>query len=216
MRLEQIIERLERVPEGAIITNQNRYDFWFLVSVLDEYRAAYLKDNYQKNKRLNPASYQKHYPRFKKELRTDCYTAFESPSVISLDKVSDGLRYFGTNTQSGVETDGFIRIHSRAELSNMNNHKVMNVRNNRNTYFMLDSSAGLIEVYGKNWDIEEVLEEAIFASPVDVPTFNWKLDQYPIEEDAIPTIIQMIFMGVTRISAATAPVPAFTAQNVPK
>jgi hypothetical protein len=211
MTTEQLVEKICRLPEGALFTNYNRYDTMYVVSIINSFRAQYLRDMFLKTGRLNPVCYQKHWPRYDRELRGDGFGKFTAPQVISLGS-SDGIRYCGTIWGS----QSFIRVKSRSELSDMNNHEVMRVSNNRNTYFLFDGNSSMIELYGKEYTSRKVLMEILAANPLDVPTFNVKMDQYPLDEDAIPQVEQMIFSANTRISEATAPSQPFTSNMLPK
>lgn len=206
MTTKEIISKLEGMPEGALITNLNRYDFGFMLNTLNTFRAAYIRETYSKKHRLNPVLYQKVYPRWERDLKEDCFTQFRFPIPISLDAASDGIRYVGTI--SGAH--GFIRVYSRQALSDFNNHAILNTANERNTYYLFDGNRGLMEIRGKHWNTKELMGEVIVADPTSVETFNILKDEYPLDTDGINHVESAIFAAQTRISEATMPTLAFT------
>lgn len=212
MKTKQLLDKISAMPEGGIVSAINRYDFFYLLSVLNSFRAQFIRDAYSKKKRLNPRWYQKHWPTWTEDAKSDCFTKFYMPAVVSLDNNSDGIRYVGT-----IDGDqGFMRIYSRQTLSDMQRHGVMNPGNNRNTYFLFDGNQNELEIRGKHFNTREMLTESIFSDPTAVPTFNVLMDDYPLSEDDIPAVEQMIFSANTRIVETTAPMQAFTGGQVPK
>jgi hypothetical protein len=198
----EIVERIKRLPFAGVISDENRFSSGYLVSLMNTARAQILRDVYQKNnKRLNPVAYQKHYPVFSHDLQeSSTFVKFECPEVITLDSNSDGLRYIGTIDC----TTAFRRIWTRSMLSTINKHEVMSVANNRYTAALYDGAAQMVEVYG-NPEIEELLIEAVFMTPTEVPTWNPDKDNYPFPDDLVPMLEEYIFKNITSIEAAVEP-----------
>lgn len=219
MILAEICERIQRLPEGGLVTSENRYDYEYLVTLWNTYRAHYIQETYYKNRRINPVCYQKFYPEYESYFQdsTNCYAKFSVPNVISLDDKSDGFRYLGTDPVLTGQSKAFKRIQSRAWLSTYQNHKVTNPNTDRDVYFLYDGSLQTVELYGKGKFITTPpLVEGLFADPTKIPTFNKEKDQYPIDDDSIPEIEEMIYTAHTRIVEGTVPTPAFAPNPQPK
>lgn len=220
MKTRQILDLISGMPEGAITTNENRFDFKYLLSLLDEARAAWIQQVYMQDKRLAPILYQKYYPDYSQPLQPGekCYAKFLMPDIVRLDEHSDGLRYVGYDDGEGGVANNFQRIVSRATLASYANHPVMNPYNERTYSFLYDGASGILELYGKGRFIRKPpLIEAVFKHPTEVPSFNLDHDDYPLTMDGINAVTNMIFAADTRISEQTAPKPAFTvSQSIPK
>lgn len=200
MTLPEIIDYIKRNPSGGIATDESRFDDVYLESILNVYRAQVLKLVYQKDNRINPVCYQRHYPEFEKKLQDGalCKVLFRSPEVISFDSRSDGFRYVGSIDCANA----FRRHQSRATLSTVIKNKFLNIESGRFTSYLYNGSDQLIEVYG-NPMIQELLIEAVFADPSEIPIYNKQIDQYPVNEDLLPMIFEQVFKAVTGPQAAT-------------
>jgi len=198
----EIIERIQRLPFAGVISDENRLDSPYIRSLMLTARAQIIRETYQKNnKRLNPVSYQKHYPAFSKDLQeSNIFVKFECPEVVTLDSNSDGLRYIGSIDC----TNNFRRIWTRAMLSTINKHQVMNPESGAFTAALYDGAAQLIEIYG-NTELEELLVEAVFFDPRSVPTWNPTVDPYPFPDDLVPMLSDFIFANITSKEAAIPP-----------
>lgn len=219
MKIDELVDRLQRLPEGGIMTSENRFDYEYCVSVWNTYRAFFIQETYAKNKRINPICYQKYHPTYEKDFQDNngCYVKFFCPNVISLDDKSDGLRYVGTDPVKTGMSNGFKRVQSRSWLSTYNNHSVTNVNNSRAVYYLLDGQMQTMELYGNGTFIKvPPLIEGLFADPTVIPTWNKDYDPYPIDDDSVPEIEEMIYTAHTRIVEGTSPTPAFTQSYQPR
>ena len=219
MKWPDILAKIQGTPEGATVFAENRYDQRYVETVFNTYRGKYIRMNYQLNKRIHPSCYQKFYPEYNPyaQPKNGCFATFAIPNIIAIDEHGDGLRYVGTDEFVTGKTMNFRRVPSRGWLSTYNYHPVMTTKNSSWIGFLYDASSGIIELYGNGATITNPpLVDAIFANPFDVPTYNKTLDQYPINDDAIPEIEKMIFMDNTRIAEATHPTPAFTTNPLQK
>lgn len=199
MTEKAIIERLQRLPFGGVISDENRLDIPYIRIVLNTFRNQIIRDFYKQNKRINPQCYQKYWPEFSADLQdVPKVVKFTCPEVISMDSNSDGFRYIGT-IDCSIE---FRRIRTRSMLSTINKHQLMSTNNGTYTGVLYDGSANVLEVYG-NPEIEELLIEGLFSNPHDIPTFNPEKDQYPLNDDLIPFLEEMIFKAQTSVEAST-------------
>ncbi len=190
MRLDQIVELVSRIPEGGVINSNDRWDMGYMHKLVGEYRARMCQLVYNTNKRLHPAWYQKHWPEYEPYLQDNdgCSVKFRHPEIVMLDDRSDGFRYIG-----GTDcASNFARIASRAWVSTFNDNRVTKVNANRRTSVLYDGSAEILEIYGDP-EIEDILTESIVSNPMKIPTFNFGVDQYPVPENLVPEIVNMIF-----------------------
>ncbi len=216
MNVGSIIDLISRIPEGGIVTSENRMDRLFILSLLDAGRAAWLRDNYKRDKRIPAICYQKYYPEYSAYLQPSkgCFKKFTMPDVVSFDENSDGIRYAGSDDYDNNGTNNFDRVKSRAWLATYNSHPVMNTNNNRTYSFLYDASAGTLEFRGEKASfIRTPLVEAVFMHPLVIPTFNNDLDDYPLPMDGVYAVEKMIFANDTRIVEATTPKVAFQPSN---
>lgn len=201
MTERQVVERQQRLPFGGIISDENRLDFDYMLNLTNTARAQMGRDMFQKNKRLNPQWYQQYWPVFEKDLQDDeIVVRFFCPEVFSLDDNNDGFRYIGTIDCATA----FSRIKNRGELATMNRHKVMKTLIGVQTGILYNGSAQQLEVYG-NSELEELLVEALFADPREVPTYNNISDNYPIPDDLLPMLDQYVLKAATQMEAMTKP-----------
>src|SRR6187399_2275771 len=94
------IELVIRQNEGAIYTDENRFDENYVLSILNQARAYILRQDFIKFKRWSPSALQTFYPDY-----TECYqnsacsTRFQFPtSLIQANSAGDGLVYFGSSS----------------------------------------------------------------------------------------------------------------------
>lgn len=219
MRTQKILDKIAAIGEGGMITEENRFDQEFLLTVLNSFRAQYLRDTYLKTKRINPICYQKFHPVYEPTFQNSgaCYAKFKVPNTIQLDVHSDGLRYFGTDPVTAGCSKNFRRVTSRAWLSTFNNHQVTSSSSTRFISYLYDGALETAEIYGKGkFMIFPPLIEGLFSDPTSVPMFNFDISEYPLNIDALPMIEQMIFAANTRFVESTAPTPAFATQQIAK
>lgn len=197
MKLREIVESVQRLPDGAIVSDRTRYDDGYIESTVGIFRARLLRILYLKNRRINPVCYQKHWPEFEQDLQDDnCIVKFRHPEVISLDNLSDGFRYIGALDFAGA----YARIHSRGWLSTFNDNKVTTTAGNRRPTVLYDGSQQILEVRGLP-ELQEILTESLLADPLSIPTFNRDNDPYPLSEDMMPDLMNMIYSEQTSIEA---------------
>ncbi len=217
MRTQEILDLIGAIPEGGIITSQNRLDNKFLLSLLDVSRATWIQQTYMQDKRLPVICYQKYYPELNLYIQpsSGAIAKFQMPDIIRLDSHSDGIRYAGTDDYSGEPANNLDRIQSRAWLSTYSKHPVMNPNTDRTYSFLYDANTNTLEFRGKARFMKAPLMECLFMHPTTLPLFNYELDQYPLPNDGIYAIEKMIFSSDTRIVEATSPKVAFAQSQTP-
>jgi len=199
MTLPEIADAIKRQPSGGIVTDETRFEDQYLYKIINSYRNQLLRQVYQKDKRIAAAAYQRYYPTYEKDLQSStCFRLFRCPLIISFDERSDGLRYVGSLDYN----NNFRRHQSRATLSSVTKNKYLDVNSGRFISFLYNGNDKLIEVYGIPL-VEEILVEGIFTNPLDIPTYNVEQDNYPISEDLLPMLFEIIFKSVTATEANT-------------
>lgn len=203
MLLSILLERMNALPDGGIVSNESRFKLPMLESMAVSFLGQMLQLQYVgskdrgRNTRINPLYYRKHWPKFRTELQDtdECFVVFDCPSMLTLNDNSDGIRYCGTI--SG--TTGFNRIQSRPALATINKHQVMKTIANDSEYpsFLYDGNRNLIEVYGDR-NITEILLELLPANPMDIPTFNKDTDDFILDSD-VPNFLAMNFAQETAL-----------------
>lgn len=201
MKLEEIIERITKGAAAGIFTDESRFDQPTLTTLINTARAQTIQAIYFKNKRINPACYQTFFGNYNADLQVDdpCLVKFKCPSVINLDSNSDGFRFVGQ--VDGV--NGFRRIVSRAQLATYNQHPFMKVQSGRYIAALWSAPDGVWEIY--NSSLKYLRVEGIFANPLEIPTYNKDIDDYPVSVEMLPMIEDFIFKTVTAIEAQTTP-----------
>lgn len=204
MTANEILDRLVRLPEGAILTDENRFDMGYMRTLLNTYRGRVIRELYvgsrymAANKRINNVCYQSFYPEYSNFLQDDdCYNKFIVPPVITIEQHSDGFRYVGTPDNSVA----FKRIKDRADLSVLNNLSKFAPKDSTYISYLYDGY--YMEIYGQ--DVREYKIEAIFQNPFDIPTYNPDVDHYPLADDDIPFMEQLIFRENTAIEVSRPP-----------
>lgn len=201
MILQEIIERLVSNAQGGLFSDETRFNEATLTTLINTARAQTIQAIYFKNKRINPACYQTHFPSYDADLQVDdpCLVKFKCPSVINLDSNSDGFRFVGQ--VDGVR--GFRRVVSRAQLATYNQHPFMKVQGGRYIAALWSAPDGVWEIY--NSSLKYLRVEGIFANPLEIPTYNKDIDDYPVSVEMLPMIEDFIFKTVTAIEAQTTP-----------
>jgi hypothetical protein len=206
LTLRERVEKLERLPAGGIITDESRYDFEYMVSLLNAARQVALSFQWKLTKRIPYICYQKHYPRYESDMQQDiqCFVRFCVPDAINLwgqgvGENTDGFVYVGD--VSGKR--GYAKITDRGQLSTLNQHRFMK-NNGRYMAFMFDAPVGAMEIYG-NPDLRKLLINGLFSDPRDCNTYNVDFDPYPIDDQLGDMCEKAIFGANTSIIASTTP-----------
>lgn len=206
MKLQAAIESLIGLSNGGVITDEIRQSMPYMESVANTFRGLVISSKYNgtrtlaKNNRINPLYYVKHYPLYVSSAQDDdCCVKFECPQIMSLDELSDGLRYCGTISGSKA----YYRIHSRKRLSDINTNRITRAIVNDNVSFLYDGFLGTIEVYG-NEDVEEILLEIIPQNVLDCNGFNRDVDEF-IADDDKDLFLSMNFAQQGRIEKSVPP-----------
>jgi hypothetical protein len=190
MKLQSITEAISRLPQGGIVDSTDRWDQGYLEFLAITYRTKLSQLIYQRDKRLNPMFYQKNWPIFEPLLQDNpCCVKFRHPEVMSLDQNSDGFRYVGTLNFAKA----FSRVQSRSWLATFNDNPITQVSAFEGKgEFLYDGSSQILEIYGMP-QFTSPLTECLFNNPLDVITYNKSVDDFPVPNNLIPDLVQMIY-----------------------
>ena len=199
MTIDEITERVIRLPSGGIITDETRFDKPFVKSLINTVRGEVARKRFKETNAIHPTYYQRFFLEVDPEIQDNaCFVRFSCPAPISLSGGGDGFRYIGTDPSISGESIAWSRIKTRGGLGNFNAHKVMKAAMLKTTSALWDASTNTFEVYG-NKLIENGLVEAVFGDPLSIPLFNEEFDDYPMPADDISYMEQIIFKTNTAI-----------------
>ncbi len=189
--LEEIVEEIIRADlDGGIFTDENRTDSDFMEAIVHSYRADAIFKYSQKYKRPNNKWTQQHFPKYDKDLQYDNdRVVFLCPDFITIDEMRDGGYYIGTTCGN----HNYSKVVTRADLASRNNHRYMKVRQDVPKVLRSD---GMLEIYGDTM-LEEVLVDAIWQRPTDLPEFNKYIDPYPITGEILSLMKEMVTKQIT-------------------
>lgn len=196
MLLKEIGESLIRTVSAALKTDEDRYEPDFVDDLVHTYRAKAIWEIWRVSKRLNPIWTQQFIAEFSQDLQDDdCLVRFVCPPAISLDNKRDGFLYIGTIQGN----EAYRKVISRAGLANADQHRITKL-NGRLTKALY--SDGFLEIYGKPL-IRDVRVDGIFANPTDVPAFNPAFDPYPLDDNTL-TIMKNLLIQAEMVPMASA------------
>lgn len=157
-----------------------------VAALVRDARAVVMEERYKKERILHPEWISPFTPVYDPALQyTDEFTVFEFLPVVYLDDRHDGIIYVG----SPECQEQFRRCRTRGEWANRKKIKKLN---GRVPYFIIED--GLLKVERlRDLKITKVDTECIIADPEKLPSFNKDKDEYPIDENSIPLIIEYIY-----------------------
>lgn len=215
MKLNDIILSLQADVSGGQVNQSNSIDSGYLKKMINSYRANYIKMDYYKSSPqiLNPSCYQTVYLKYDQNLQ---YSAPQGSVIFKVPKFigfgnEDGIRYAGTlqGIDAGLPVtdrvciNQWTRLYNRAKLSTIQRHPYTKLSNNPDdVYFLLDNNLGRLEVYNDPLVTEGKIE-GVISNPMDAINFNVKTDEYPISEDGIEWIREVIYSQRTSIDKAS-------------
>lgn len=190
MLLDAIVEQVIRAISGGIDTADSRFDGSYIEDKIHEYRilqliASYNGTRYQAKNRFIHYSYYQNFDISRIERVQDVnvnYVKFPCPSPANISDKVDGLTFVGNRSKNY----SWSKIQSPEQVSQLVKLGLMDT--NDIGYFY---DGQFLRLYG-NLDLENVHVEGVFQNPLDVPDFNPETDNYPMPDDAIPMMIEMM------------------------
>ncbi len=183
--IDEVVEHILRQDNAGIFTDEQSLDRDYMYAVLNKARAVAIPLLMEKNKRVNVLWFQKEVLPFDTTIQvTDaCYVLFKHEPVLALNGVSDGFIYVGSKTGNY----NYTKCNGRADLSVYQNHRVTRGRGIQYIW-----SNGYLEIYN-NLDLQNVMTETIRANPLLCRTYRQDVDRYPISDDLLQTMQDIIF-----------------------
>lgn len=173
------------IPSGGVMIDDTKYDFPYIEYLLHQYRERAIVTAWSTSKRINPLWTQQFVAEYDEELQeSDKYVLFKAPPPIAIDSMMDGFLYIG-------ETDGncaYTKVVTRADLANRNEHRYSKCEPGDIKVLW---NNGVFEVYG-NTMLKELRVDGVFADPTLIPTYNMQYDQYPVSNDIIVLMKEMM------------------------
>ena len=210
MLTDDILDRFQRIVGGGITTDESRWDFDYLFTLLNTYSRQFLIEWFNGSKiqaanRSIPNQYvQEYFAEYDESFQdkgTD-YVKFKVPISISINGNTDGIRFSGTYTK----TDKFdfsnvcaiSRVKDAHELSMLMQIRFTanRIKNGLKTVVLYDNAEtdggmGIAKVYG-NTMLKNLYIRVVAKNPADIPTWNRDFHDYPMADNHLDQIEQRI------------------------
>ncbi len=192
--LIEIRDDIISTPSGGVMIDDTKYDLPYIEYLIHQYRARAIFISWSTTKRINPLWTQQFVATYDENAQdVPGAVVFAVPAPISLDSMMDGFLYIG-------KSDGncaYTKVVSRADMANQNSHRYSRCEPGNEKVLWSDGRA---EVYG-NIMLQKLMVDGIFENPELVPTYNKFYDQYPISNDIL--VIMKDMMNKEQISVMT-------------
>lgn len=202
MKLKGIVEEVQRAFGGGKSTADNKFnDSDYMFQKIDEYSAAAISLSYTgsknlgANKNISPKTWMEFPLTLNPSLQITgaCYVVFECPEMIMISSDKTGFNFVGdqkTLTQ-------FSEVRQPSEFASL-----MTIDNLEGIYY--NASGGTIKVIGDR-DINQlyVIGRPITPIKLSVTYYNPLTDEYPLPDDLIPLMIQLMKQGEFQQEAMT-------------
>ena len=187
--LDQLTDECISQSQGAIRTDETKFTEELVHSIIHQCRAQLLSAT--RFKVLPDICYQKYFPTFDQGIQLDdCVVEFKVPDYINIGPMGDGMRYVGN--VNGL--DAFTRLGKGVMKSVYAKHRVSNPNNRKDTMWNaeVDETGYTKVLIYNNVELEQFMIVGILANPQDATYFRSDTDAYPISEDMIPMLKEMI------------------------
>lgn len=186
-------EKVVRLMEGGIYSDENRLDDLYVYDVINDARAATLREDFLKYRRWSPSALQTFYPDYDVNFQeSTVYTTFRIPTgFIQASSLADGLVYFGSDGKCIYDSQNFDRIKNRAELNDFLN-------NSRTNDFSIPAILieGLtVTVLSKENVVQNLQVVGVFDDPTAFSNYNINKDLYPISQDLSVRMYEIVEKG---------------------
>lgn len=194
--LPKIKDGVIKMVQGGVSISDSKLSAGHIYQLIHEARAAAIKTLFEKERRIQSTWTQDYYGEYEKELQddTECSVKFSIPAPLALNNKADGILYVGS--VNGL--CAYRKVVSRAELSNLNRHRITKVKDisvGGNIKYLY--TEGIIELYGDK-NIKNIKTNLIAANPTLLPTYNIEESPYPIDNYSLGLVKQgvaAILMG---------------------
>lgn len=191
----QIVESIYIASDGGQYLDEATVPSETLEAKVDEGRAIIVKQKWEKNRIVHPLWLQKYYPEYVDEVQDEiCCTTFYCPGFVYFGRYADGLQYAG----SSDFPENFSRVWDRTTLATLNKHPVM--KQGRRVYAMTEGEQ--LKLFSKK-RIPNPMAEGVYASPVQIPTYNKAKDFYPLDPDSVELLEKFVREYFMRLATTT-------------
>lgn len=199
--IRQRVEEIQRRPSGGLITDENRFDYGYVVSIINDMRADVIVNKFKDRGSINDAWLQTYILEYDANIQEDpnCYIDFKCYSPINVSSERDGFEYVGT-------PDGafnFPRYGRGGGNTNYSKHRLLSKLDEVTWRYMVDEyGQNTIRVFN-NPDIETIMVKELLNNPMDAPNFREDFDDYPVTNDIWQIMKDRIFGTNTSLTLRT-------------
>jgi hypothetical protein len=195
MTLPEIIDAIISQVQSTR-TVQSKFSVPYMIDVVNSAKGTVQNLLYKKYQKINSAWTQQYRVEYVKDTQeTNKFVRFALPTpAVTLGMVHSGIVYAGN--PDGCQN--YALVQSRGELSTFLSH-----RTTKNIPIILYSDTYL-EVYNLPL-IKEMLIDYVPADPTLLPTYNFDIDQYPLDEEGIALLKDSVYNTIT-LGQSKAPV----------
>lgn len=189
MILQELREIVKGLPSGGYLSSDQRESNEFIDKLINTGRAVVIPQIYSRTRKFLPIWVQSFTPEYSK-LFQDGYKGsfmFIIPPVIGLGPPESGYEYIGStdcNIQMRVWTN-------RSKFTSAISDRLMNPTSGRKTNILFEG-ANVGEVYSQLGLKTAPVVRAIYANPMDIPTYNIMKDNYPLDEGSIKELVNYL------------------------
>lgn len=191
MTLPEIIDSIISQVQSTR-TVQSKFSTPYMIDVINSAKGTVQNLLYKKYQKINSAWTQQYRVEYVADTQeTNKFVRFLLPTpAVTLGMVNSGIVYAGN--PDGCQN--YALVQSRGELANYLSHRVT-----KKMPIILYSDTYL-EVYNLPL-IKEMLIDYVPADPTQLPTYNYEIDQYPLDEEGIALLKDSVYNTITGTQA---------------
>lgn len=201
MKLKGIVEEIQRALGGNVAGADSKFTGDYMFQLIDEYSAAAISLSYTgsrtlgANKNIGAKTWLEFPLTLNPSLQVSgaCYVVFECPEMIMINSDKSGFNFVGDQKN----LTQFSEVRQPSEFASL-----MTIDNLEGIYY--NASGSTLRVIGDR-DINQayVIGRPIKPLELAVTYYNPLTDEYPLPDDLIPLMIQLMKQGEFQQEAAT-------------
>lgn len=200
MTLPAIINDIIQSVKGGVRSSDSKFKAERIKELVLQYRAIQLGIAYRRESRINPVWTQQYHPDYNLDLQDEVSGStpvikFEIPKVLRLDEFTLGFLYIGSSDC----LNNYRLLRSRAELATYSKHRVY--RKSKNPVCIY--SDGILEIHNTELKKIDLRIDSVFENPTELPTYNYDLSQFPIDNDNYTGMKLLVLQGGLQQEAQT-------------
>jgi hypothetical protein len=192
----QVIDRIIGNAQASITTDETRFNRGFVDAHLSAARAYAIGERWKNLRSIHPLWLQPYDLDYKVEMQVDtantCITKYACPAWISLDGKTDGMVFAGSTANKP-----FRIFNSIAELSVYVNMPAQSPYTGR--FVGVVRTPGHIELH-HDGRVTSGRMLMLYDNPLDCPTYNVEIDQYPVTVDLLNLIDDYLWKKFASLS----------------